>query len=230
MRRFKHTPLPSSSEPFELDGPEAHHLLRVLRSKVGDIIQLFDGHGWSVSCAVAAIDGDRISLAPVGALEKQSTTTRTTLVLAQVKPKAMDVTLRMATELGISDIIIFPSAHSISREPKLERWSRLTVAAAKQCGRDILPNVLWVSSLENAWNALAQETDQCFVAHPRISSPDTPPSFHCGAVFVGPEGGFREDEVGWLRSQGAALLDLGEWVLRADTAAVVAATVLKNTW
>lgn len=230
MRRFKFSPLPNSSDPFTLDGPEAHHLLRVLRAKVGDSVQIFDGQGWSIDCRITACDADTIDLTPIGAPvhEPQSPTPSSALIIAQVKPKALDVAIRMATEVGISTLIIFPAAHSISREPKLERWSRLSVAAAKQCGRNTLPRVLWAPSLQEAWALIPEEIDLRLVAHPNSESNDATTSSP-KAIFVGPEGGFRTEEVTWLCDQGAQLLSLGQWILRADTAATVAAAMLCNT-
>lgn len=230
MRRFKLSPLPHSSVPFKLEGTEAHHLLRVLRAKVGDTVQVFDGQGWSIDCRITACDGDTIDLIPIEAPvhEPQSTTPPSALIIAQVKPKALDVAIRMATEVGISILIIFPSAHSISREPKLERWSRLSVAAAKQCGRNTLPQVLWAPSLQEAWNLIPKDIDLRLVAHPNSESIVSTAS-SAKAIFVGPEGGFRTEEVTWLCDQGAQLLSLGQWILRADTAATVAAAMLCNT-
>jgi len=230
MRRFKLTPLPTSAVPFELDGAEAHHLLHVLRAKVGDSVQMFDGLGSSLDCKIITCDSDIVRLEPIGVPQCQVSADelRTVLVMAQVKPKALDVVIRMATELGVTEFIIFPSAHSISREPKLERWSRLSVAAAKQCGRNTLPKLTWLPSLAEAWNAISDEITVRLVAHPNADS-EAPTQSIPTAIFVGPEGGFRDDEVAWLCEHGAFPITLGQWVLRADTAATVAAAIMRKT-
>lgn len=217
-RRVLVHPLPGP-EPARLPSAVSHHLLHVLRLRPGAALQLFDGEGREVAAtlldvedghAIARVDGP---IQRVGSLEAH-------LLLALLKPKALDLALRMSVEAGITDLHLFQADRSQGRPPREDRWSRVTAAAAAQCGRADLPALRWHSTLDQALQALPDDL-ALFVALPGADARPSPTGR--AGVIVGPEGGLTPAEVDRCLDRGAAPLSLGAWTLRADTAAALAA-------
>lgn len=217
-RRVLVHPLPGP-EPARLPADVSHHLLHVLRLRPGAALQLFDGEGREVAAtlldhqdghAFAQVDGPVQNIDPLEAH----------LLLALLKPKALDLALRMSVETGITHLHLFQADRSQGRPPREDRWSRVTAAAAGQCGRADLPALRWHPTLDRALQALPDDLS-LFVALPG-AEPQPAPTARAGVV-VGPEGGLTPAEVDRCIDRGATPLSLGAWTLRADTAAALAA-------
>lgn len=217
-RRFRVSRLPDG--PMALEAGPAHHLVHVLRISEGARVTVFDGRGQELSVEVVSIDGVRVQVAPVGPIETAAPTRPAGLLLAQLKPKALDVAIRMAVEAGTTHIDIFPTQRSLKRPARLERWHRLAEAAARQCGRADLPDILASDSLSSALNGAITRDFRLFVALP--GTPALPAPAKPAAVLIGPEGGLDEREIQLSLDASARPVGLGQWVLRADTAAAIA--------
>lgn len=218
-RRFAIDALPGDT-PVTLPAAASHHLLRVLRLGVGAEVTVFDGSGMQVLARVCDVVDDRARLEAIAPPAAAAPAHPAHVVLALVKPKALDVALRMAVEAGVTHIHVYASTRSLRRPPRLDRWSRVTVAAAQQCGRADVPVLDWADSLQACLDALPPGLELA-VAVP--GAPAAPSPRGAAAVVVGPEGGLTSAEVGIARAAGATPLGLGAWTLRADTAAALAA-------
>lgn len=217
-RRFRVETLPEG--PTLLDEGPTHHLLHVLRLGVGARVRVFDGHGSEQEVDVVDVQGSDVTILPVGPVVASAPTVPAHLLLASLKPKALDLALRMSVEAGITHIRIFPAARSIRRPARLDRWVRITEAAAQQCGRADLPDLDAMPSLDAA---MLRAQDEGCAVHLALPQADRlPPPTSPVAVVVGPEGGFTPAEVRQGLQAGARPLGLGDWVLRADTAALLA--------
>jgi len=210
-----------------LDGSEGHHLTQVLRCREGDTIELFDGNGSSSICLVVSVLPGRAEVKASRALTVDQAEHPSVLCLAQIKPKAMDIAIRMATEVGITHLVIFPAQRSNARGERLERWQRVATAAAKQCGRSDLPKIAWSKSLHDVVNALPAEIETLLIAVPGAERQQTP--HQSAAILVGPEGGWNEDEIRWALANGFSPVSLGHWTLKAETAATLAAAHVSAT-
>ncbi len=218
-RRFPVDSLPGEA-PVALDAAASHHLLRVLRLGPGARVEAFDGDGAVCEAEVAAIEDGRALLAARGPTRRAAPPHPSWLLLGQSRPKALDPALRMAVEAGVSHLEVWRAARSLPRPPRLERWARIATSAAQQCGRADAPQVRWHEDLPAAL-AVVDPQALSYVAVPGAAPLPRPtgPS----AVVVGPEGGLTPDEVTRVLDAGGRPVGLGRWVLRAETAACLAA-------
>ncbi len=220
-----------------LDADETHHIRRVLRLRVGDVVRAMDGlgHEWTVRLTAlgARAEGDILE---AGAPAPESPLH---LTLAQGLPKGdkLDTVVRMSTELGVAAIVPLLSARSVSRAEagaaRRARWERVAREAAKQCGRAVVPTVAAPSSLAD-WLATRDPSALLVCLWERESTPLSErlpvraPAR--AAVVVGPEGGLADDEVDALRGAGAIVAGLGPRLLRTETAGPVAVALLQARW
>jgi 16S rRNA (uracil1498-N3)-methyltransferase len=212
------------TEALTLGPDEAHYLLRVLRLPMGATVCAFDGRGREVDAEL--VDG------PTGPHLKPSGSVRDTpapppfhLFVALTKGPAMDLQVRMATELGVTAIHPVLADRSVATGERVDRWLRIADAAARQCGRADTPEVRPILSFVDALHAQPPLPR-------RIAAPGAGPlpAPEGGAVvWVGPEGGWTRDELDAALAVGCAPLGLGPHVLRADTAVAAALALSRPT-
>lgn len=225
-----------------LPSDEAQHLTRVLRLDEGAPIVVFDGRGGEFD-AVVAKKGRAGVLVAVG--RRRVTTLResrvhVTLVQAVLKGDKMDAVVRDAVMMGAAAIQPIVTTRSEVTLPALrrgrrpERWQRVAVSSAKQCGRAVVPPILEPAAFDDIVTPGSIGAAVMFV-EPGTGADATPltslvldmPSEV--AVFVGPEGGWTSTEIDAAASV-AHLVTLGGRTLRADAMAVVALAALFTLW
>lgn len=214
-----------------LYGENAHHLTKVLRSKLGDTVTVCDGRGKDYTCKITAFENNKVRLCIL------CTNTSTAeldyeLVLYQCLPKGekWDFILQKSVELGVTKIVPVLSKFCVTRlaptefEKKRERYEKIIISAAKQSGRgkipqlaslvDIrraiteitkyeLPILCYENSQENLRNLLRQKSNIKSVG-----------------VLIGSEGGFSEDEIAFATDLNLCPYSLGNRILRTETAAI----------
>jgi 16S rRNA (uracil1498-N3)-methyltransferase len=216
------------SDSLDLDGPEGHHLARVLRLRPGEVVTGADGRGRWRPYEVAAVSGAGVRLDARGPGETEPPLTPVLAVaFCLTKADKPDLTVQKLTELGVDRILPVLSARSVSRpegaraEAAVRRWRRVALEAARQCRRSRLPEVAEIGPLA----ALSRHPGLVVADHGgQAPSGLGPPPGGELLVVVGPEGGLAPDEVEGLAPW--ARLGLGPLVLRAETAALAAAAVL----
>lgn len=142
----------------------------------------------------------------------------------------MEIIVQKAVEAGVSSIVPFLSERCISRPDaetltrKIERWQRIALEAAKQCGRSIIPQILPCLPFRSAVDEAAASASHAFLCY---EGDDTVPLGHVleepgitasYRFFIGPEGGFSLAEVAYAQSRGLTLAGLGKRILRCETA------------
>lgn len=217
-------------------GPDAsHHLVRVLRVREGDQVQLFDGEGARFAATLIGADPKGCAV-QVTHPETPLPESPIAITLAQCVSSAekMDWTIEKAVELGVTAIVPLMSARGVVRlddergRRRLEHWNRLVVAACAQCGRDRLPRLTAPRSLRN-WLASGEPTGRAYVLTPGAServgsiAPGTDPV----TLLVGPESGLSDDEVRDALAAGFSALSLGPRILRTETAGLAAIAALQ---
>ena len=221
----------------ELDGSEAHHLLHVLRAKVGDRVGLFNGQGDEALADIAKI-GKRS--AELRIIECWSTPLDIgEIVIATALPKGdrADWLIEKATELGVTRLIPLRTERSVvePRESKLQRLEQIAVSACKQSGRSRLLKIDPLTSLSDLLrtSASAPQTQRLVLADPRAtqtlsewlaSTGNAAPAL---IALIGPEGGFTTDEHSAAIAAGAASVRIGPHILRIETAALAIAAAIQ---
>jgi 16S rRNA (uracil1498-N3)-methyltransferase len=215
----------------ELSASEAQHVRAVLRRRVGDQVELFDGEGRSGVGRISAIDRKDVRI-EVGAVRKSGSLASTKLTLAVAAPKGarQSVLVEKCTELGVWGIwpinyersVVTPSANMI------EKWRRTAIEACKQCGRNRIPEIReglgfdeGVAESEKLSQVIVAQYDTEFSAMSDLIRPDRDSGET--VVWIGPEGGMTDGEMERLLGIGAVGARLGEYVLRVETAAMAVA-------
>lgn len=220
-----------------LEDREAHHLIHVLRAEVGAGVELIDGQGRLWSARVGEILGDRVRLLEVAQLsEKDEPEVRLTLIQALCKSDRLAWILQKATELEVSEIYLVQGRRSVvrishDRQPtKLERWRTILVNAAKQCRRSTIPTLYPPLECREVCEAVESDLKLLLLASPqamplkRLLRGKSWPSV---AFAVGPEGGWTSQECKTFLGSGFQSVQLGQSILRTETAATVATALLR---
>ena len=224
-RRFPSPTLPGPGETVELSEESSHHVLVVLQVPRGEEVVLFDGEGREARGKLVGAPQGLARVEIIEILPPRPPPASRILISGLPRKPAWETALRMATELGATEIRSFHASRSVVRDLSgvPERWRRIVSSAAGQCGRSDLPDLTHHPDLQDAIDGLPQGSLQVFV-------PGTPPAISPpgpAALLLGPEGGLTEEELEIAMAQGFVAAGLGPWTLRADTAVAAA---LARTW
>jgi 16S rRNA (uracil1498-N3)-methyltransferase len=221
-------------EPAEirLSADESHHLVTVNRARRGDTVVAFDGRGSEWICELS-IDSKNAALLRVRFSQKTKPLPYE-ITLGQALPKGqfMDAIVRKATELGTARIVPLES----EQDKKIEKWQCAALEAAKQCGNPWLPEVLPLQKA-SAFIENSRGCDLKLIAslHPGAKSLKTALAAYRDTRgraprkvlwLVGPEGDFTPAEMNLAQGAGFEPITLGPLVLRCETAAVYALSIL----
>jgi 16S rRNA (uracil1498-N3)-methyltransferase len=225
------------TDPLRPSESESHHILHVLRVRDGDSIQLFNGRGEEAVARVCRHDDDSVLLERLDSQFTPKRRLNLTLIQAVLKGNRMEMLVEKATELGVSRIIPVTTTRSIPRfdhakaTSKRERWERIAVSAAKQCGTPWLPSIATPTTIDAA---LKQQTGPVLLAS--LEAQTRPLEAVISqlrahipselSVVIGPEGDLTPDETTLLLTSGALPVSLGHLTLRAETAAIYAISAL----
>lgn len=205
-----------------LDPSDRHHLARVLRLRRGEAVVVADGSGGWRPCEVRLAPGADIVLEPLGeVVHEPAPAPALTVGFALTKGGRPELAVQKLTELGVDVIVPVAARRSVARwegersARNLARLEAVAREAAMQARRPRLPEVRPVAPLAAAVGGIGPFA-LC------EAGGTTPLSLDRPALFVGPEGGWSEEEVGLA----PAVVDLGPTTLRAETATIAAGTLL----
>ncbi len=238
---------PITTGEVTLTGPEAHHLIHVMRGHVGQQVVLFDGLGHE---AVAEITAIQKKAAVLRIVEPRSISRELPVAVTVASPLPKGdrerFLIEKLTELGVTAFVPLITRRTVvyPDENAVNRLRRIVIEASKQCGRNHLMEV----TAPYPWEKLiAEPRDRVITlfAHPFSGERDGPPRSaaddHTSGLpagvaallaservllAVGPEGGLTPEEVGQAVATGWIQVDLGPRILRVETAAIVLATLV----
>jgi 16S rRNA (uracil1498-N3)-methyltransferase len=236
-RIFCDGPLAGRTE-IELPPAGAYHVARVLRMRAGAPLSVFDGSGQEFRAEITRVEGDKVSVAlsdpTPGTAESPL---KITLVQGVSRSERMDWTLQKATELGVAAINPVLTARSVVRldekqaARKREHWRGIVIGACEQSGRAKIPSISVPMTLREYLATVRKDGMRL------VLSPSAPASLVGLAsmptkveLLIGPEGGLDDDELIAAQKAGFMPVRLGPRVLRTETAAVVALSVLQGLW
>jgi 16S rRNA (uracil1498-N3)-methyltransferase len=235
MRRFKIDRV-KNGEAF-LRGQEARHALKVLRLKKGDEIFVFDGEGREY---LAVIDAASPTSVKVKILEEtkvnRDSPLKSTLFMGITnKIQKFELAVQKVTELGVTEIVPVICKRSSTAQlvknwdNKLRRWRDISINAAKQCGRNVLPEIRTPIRLED----VEVDSELSFVLWEKggKSFKDFQGySANSVSFLVGPEGGLEREEIEVLEKKSFKPIYLGKRILRAETAAIAGMAIIQFIW
>lgn len=226
---------PITGESATLIDSEAHHLLHVMRLKAGAEVTLFDGSGAEFEAVVTQCGRRDVQLA-VQARHETDRELPAPLVVGVALPKGdrQRWLVEKLTELGVTAIVPLMTEFSGSSpsDKSLDKLRRAVIEASKQCRRNRLMQIAQPQSWQEF--AVSDQADGTrLIAHP--PEPNDRGKFDFGsiasgaAIAIGPEGGFSDDEVTFAKENAWQCVSLGPRILRTETAAVAAATLVAHT-
>ena len=240
MKRFFIEPSETIKEFPVIKGPEAHHIAGVFRLKPGDHILLVDGTGVEYEAEIAACAKNHVQVSIVRqCLPATEAPVKITVAQGYLKDKKMDMLVRHLTELGIHCWIPVVTEFSVPNperkktNARRERWEQIAREAVKQCGRtrvpEILPPIHFSEALDTAESSHAKiiffENETAPFTQTVAGITRTPLDIF---VFLGPEGGFSDEEITAAAACGFLSVSLGPRILRAETASIAACTLIQH--
>ncbi len=225
---------------IEVDRGQSNYLLNVLRMKDGDYILVFNGTDGEWLAKITATSRRDCALALVERTREQTVRNDLLYLFAPLKHARLDYMVQKAVEMGVGSLKPVMTQHTQASRVNLERMEANVIEATEQCGVLSVPEVLAPQPLKDvlaAWPEAqpdrrllfcdeAEGTNNPLLSLVQLKETETPPI----AVLIGPEGGFSDEEREELRSQSFVLpIPLGPRILRADTAAIAALTVVQAT-
>lgn len=225
-----------------IDGQELAHLKKVLRLVPGDYITVFDDSGWEHEAVVRRLSADQGEIEIIKSYEAgRESPLQITLGFGLTRGEKMDFVVEKATELGVQTMAPFTSAFSVPKfdarkiAARTARWEKIALSATKQCGRTRVPEILPLCEFET-WvkhdggetlKLLFWENEQhqsLHEAHEKYSQKKSV------LLAIGPEGGFGAQEAELAKSHGFEPIQIGRRILRAETAAVAALSLVQFLW
>ncbi len=239
MPRFYCPPPIPRSGSFELPPDAAHHASRVLRLRVGDTVEIFDGVGNECHGLIADLSARNVTVANIAANDnKRESPLHTLLAQALSSSEKMDWVIQKSTELGVTEIQPLATDRSVARlsaertARRLEHWQQVAISACEQCGRNVLPQIHAPLDIMDWLQQAKAVPDTKY-----ILLPDGAASLHDqtrprgkAALLVGAEGGFSHAESAMALHCGFIPIRLGARVMRTETAAIAGLAVLQTLW
>jgi 16S rRNA (uracil1498-N3)-methyltransferase len=221
----------SESPHLVLSGSDFHHLVRVLRCRKGEAVSLSDGK-FIAEAVISRISQEEVELVIQNKKEVKRPASTIALFFSPLKGKRMDWLLEKATEIGVNEFhpVFFQRtvARPEAKKTRL-RWEKIIRAAAQQSHQPFLPELFPPVDWKEVFPSLAGFSKVLVFIEDEKKSNLKNYKFKKDekvAVVIGPEGGFSEEEKEKFRSLGFCSLTLGKQILRAETASLVALTLV----
>jgi 16S rRNA (uracil1498-N3)-methyltransferase len=219
-----------------IEGDAANHITRVLRLERGDSLTVFDGHGGEYPARIEEFRKGAVivALGEVSATDRESPLS---LTLAQgvSRGERMDWVVQKATELGVTRIVPVLTERTVVKldskqsERKLAHWQGIAVAACEQSGRARIPNIAAPLALHDFLRGIDSQSTRLLLSPTGTQRVNALKASKEGiVVLIGPEGGLAESEQRAALDAGFIAVSLGPRVLRTETAAVAALTLLQH--
>jgi len=216
---------------LSIDGEEHFHLCRVLRFKVGDQVLATDGMGTAFLCAIMSMNQKRTLCRVISTIENLNAGLRNYRIgIAMLKPfSKVELALEKCTEIGAESFIVFNCERSGKSLPRLDRLNSILRSATKQSLQSRVPRVEFRNSVEDLVSSnlfsrrivLHEKSDQDAAEFLTVIGRREPV-----VALIGPEGGFTDSEVSFLKKNAFVELSLGKSRLRSETAAIKIASLL----
>jgi 16S rRNA (uracil1498-N3)-methyltransferase len=247
LRRFFVPPGSLRARHVTLGPDLAHRLGRVLRLRRGDHVVLTEGGTREYEVQITAVSANALTATVVTERAPPAEPdVHLTLFQSLIRANRFDLVLEKGVEIGVSRFVPIVSTRSVVQDnpdgpvaggeassARSERWRRLVLEAAEQCGRGRLPQVTAPQQFEDALRSatgvklIPWEEQRGGGLVPYLRSLRERPRYV--SVFIGPEGGFEASEVEQAREAGCTPVTLGPRIMRSETAGIVASALVLAT-
>lgn len=221
------------------DSEFINQLSKVFRFQPGNQVILFDGSGVEYTAEIISLTKKEVGFKILSSVNKNTETKKVSLYLSLIKKSNFELASEKCTEVGVYEIHPVISERSEKKDLNIERLNKIVKEASEQSGRVTVPKVFEITGLEEAVSQVVKEGRVGVVFHTDLDSLANPLNPPCQGeigkpspdkgrageglcLFLGPEGGWTEAEVQLFKENNFQLCSLGQNILRAETAAVVA--------
>ncbi len=221
-------------QPLVIRDEKAHYLFSVLRCKPGDCLIVTDEKGKSYTAQILTSSKKEVTADITGdSVINTESSLNITLIQGLLKGEKMDFVIQKTTELGVNAIVPVITERSQIRETrKLPRWKKIAEEASRQSGRNVVPEISAPFAFEDIFSFPGLQVKEGIIfwekggqrlsaVTGRLRNADRL------SLFIGPEGGFSEKEVITALENGICTATLGNRILRAETAAITAVSVMQ---
>mgnify|MGYP000277175568 FL=1 len=220
-----------------IEGEDVKHISRVLRCKEKDKLEVCDMDNNEYICEIKEINKGNILLDIIETVNiKRESDLKIKLYQGMPKGTKMELILQKLTEIGVDEIILVQTKRSVTKidnkkeDKKIERWERIIYEAAKQSKRGKIPTLTGILTFKEALedmknndlNICPYENERTVVIKEAIKGKQ----ISSIGIFVGPEGGFEEEEIEKIQNIDGQVVSLGPRILRTETASVVASSIV----
>lgn len=232
MYQFFVTPEQINGKDIRITGSDVNHIKNVLRMKIGEEIAISNNtDGKEYRCEISSVSEEEIRCT-LRFIKEEGLELPSKIYLFQGLPKAdkMELIIQKAVELGAYEIIPVAMKRSVVKldekkaKSKLSRWQGISEAAAKQSKRKVIPVIREVMNFREAV-VYAGQMDVKLLPYELAEGMQHTKELIGGlkpgqsvAVFIGPEGGFDEEEIELASEAGMQLITMGKRILRTETA------------
>ena len=216
-------------------GEDVNHIKNVIRKQIGDNIEICNkDNKKSYKCEITKIEENQITTEIIEELISQEDNIIVDIYQGLPKADKMELIIQKSVELGANAIIPVDMKRCVvkldskSEEKKIERWQKISESAAKQCGRNNIPEVKHLVNIKDICNKI-KDYDAMIVAYENEKEntlkqeltklKNKQKNLKIGIV-IGPEGGLEENDVKLLKESGAKIITLGSRILRTETVAL----------
>ena len=232
-----------NGEKIKIIGKDVNHIKNVLRKKVGNELTICStSNGKDFLCEITKIEEELITCKIKEILENNvEPDVEVTIMQGIPKADKMELIIQKSVELGVYDIIPIEMKRCVAKlnkkdsYKKIERWQKIAEVAAKQSGRNKIPNIKQVIDLKNVCNLL-NKYDIVLLAYENEKEntlkqvlnqlKEKHKEYKKIAVIIGPEGGIDPEEVNILQESGAITITLGKRILRTETVALSVLSII----
>ncbi len=227
-----------NGEYITLDKENSNHLIKVLRSKEGDKVQICDKYEMDYDCVISEISKNEV-IVKIEDSYKNTTEPNIKVTLYQALPKLskMELIIEKCVEIGVSEITPIQTTFCVAKKNdkssnKIERWQKISETASKQCNRGIIPKINDVIDIKNLKDEV-EKHDLVIVAYEKeeeVKIKDYINTIKSDitsiGIIIGSEGGFSKEEITMLKEYGITSVSLTSRILRTETASMFLLTVL----
>ena len=232
-QRFLCSPIKQNQNQVTLTGDTAHHLIRVLRLKIGDRLCVFDQSGYEWDAEIVAKKRQSVEVVLLNCHQPDvESPLQITLLQSISKSSRMDLVMQKATELGVHRIVPMLSKNTVVRlnakntPRKMSHWKKITINASEQSGRVRLPEILEPQELNHDLLSQYKQGIGFFLDTTGTDNFSAEKATNI-TVAIGPEGGFSNDEKTMAEKSGYKIVKTGPRLLRTETAPIMALSILQ---
>lgn len=227
-----------NNQKIKIQGTDVNHIKNVLREKVGsELIICNEKTGQDYLCEIKEIKEENIICnIKEKLLNNVESNIKVTIMQGLPKADKMELIIQKSVELGVNNIIPIEMKRCVvklkdkDKIKKIERWQKISEVAAKQSGRNIIPEINQVENLKNICEtfenydivllAYENEKENTIKNELKQLKEKNQNKDVKIAILIGPEGGIAEEEVEIARKKGAKIITLGKRILRTETVAL----------